>query len=160
MAFPDKVAIWVAWMRANRPKVMLYTRGLQILTGLILLCLGWAMGHVHFQLIHDGSRTQGKIVDSKQKHFRRYSSTANLAYMPIVEFQSVGQAIRFEDWLGSGSSPVLNKTVPVLYDAANPSIAMTDRPVMNWIPWAPTFGVGLLLLLAGVSGMLKGVSQD
>jgi hypothetical protein len=42
--------------------------------------------------------------------------------------------------------------VIVLYDPTNPSVAMIDRPVWNWIPWAPTFAVGLFLALAAIKG--------
>jgi hypothetical protein len=32
---------------------------------------------------------------------------------------------------------------------------MIDRPVWNWIPWAPTFAVGFLLLLSAINGFFK-----
>jgi hypothetical protein len=32
---------------------------------------------------------------------------------------------------------------------------MIDRPLRNWIPWAPTFVIGSFLLLVGAMGKLK-----
>jgi hypothetical protein len=32
---------------------------------------------------------------------------------------------------------------------------MIDRPVWNWIPWAPTFAVGLFLALVGLKGFFQ-----
>ena len=43
----------------------------------------------------------------------------------------------------------------VLYDPANPAVAMIDRPVWNWIPRAPTFAVGLFMVLAAINGFFK-----
>jgi len=42
----------------------------------------------------------------------------------------------------------------VLYDPEKPSLAMIDRPVWNWIPWAPTLGVGLFLVFVGIRGWM------
>jgi hypothetical protein len=69
--------------------------------------------------------------------------------MPIVKFQAGGQDVEFKDWMGTNAA-VLNVRVTVLYDAEKPSLAMIDRPVWNWIPWAPTLGMGLFLILVGV----------
>ncbi len=52
------------------------------------------------------------------------------------------------------NAAVLNVRVTVLYDSANPTSAMIDRPVMNWIPWAPTFAVGLFLILVAIKAWL------
>ena len=68
--------------------------------------------------------------------------------MPIVEFRASARVVRFTDWLGSRSAGQLSDEVTVLYDPANPSQAMIDRPVMNWIPWMPIAVTGLLLVFA------------
>ena len=154
MAFPDKLSDWVLWTAANRGKVLSYVRGLQIFAGLLLLLIGWHMGHAHLHLMRDGIRAQGKIVDSRTERFRSGTS-GTTAYMPVVDFQAGDRTTRFTNWLGSSRSPTLNQIVPVLYDAADPSVAMIDRPVMNWIPWGPISAVGLFLLLVGIVGLLK-----
>jgi hypothetical protein len=161
MPFTDELSGWIAWMIANRGKLLRYGHGLQILAGLFLLLLGWHMGHTHFHLIRTGTRTQGRIVGSKTAHFRRRGSPiGSAAYLPVVEIQAENRTFRFTNWLGSSISPTLNQIVPVLYDASYPSVAMIDRPVMNWIPWAPISVVGLFLLLVGIKGLLKRPSTE
>ena len=144
MTAPDQVNGWIIWLRANRGKLLPYMRGLQILVGLAFLLLGWTLGHRQCHLVRSGTRTQGRIVGSSTATFRSGSSgtTGTAAYMPVVEFQAAGRTARFTNWLGSSFSPTLNQTVPILYDASDPSVAMIDRPVMNWIPWGPTAAVG------------------
>ena len=58
------------------------------------------------------------------------------AFMPIVEFKLGDRTIRFKDWMGSSVAAGLNNPVPVIYDSSEPSVAMIDRHVWNWIPWA------------------------
>jgi len=154
MAFPDQLNGWITWMLANRATVLRYTRFLQVFTGVILLLLGWYMGHTHFHLICNGTRTQGKIVGSKTVR-PRTGKSGRTGYMPVVEFQAGDRTQLFTNWLGSSRSPLLNQIVPVLYDAADPSVAMIDRPVMNWIPWGPTAAVGGFLVLVGILGLLR-----
>jgi len=154
MAFPDKLNDWITWMLANKPKVLRYTRMLQVLTGIILLTLGWHFGHMQFHLIRTGTKAQGKIVGSKTVR-PRTGNSGRTGYMPVVEFQAGDRTQLFTNWLGSSRSPLLNRIVPVLYDAADPSVAMIDRPVMNWIPWGPTAAVGGFLVLVGILGLLR-----
>ena len=66
--------------------------------------------------------------------------------------------IQFKDWMGTNAA-VLNVRVTVLYDPANPSSAMIDRPVWNWIPWAPAFAVGLFLMLVAIKAWLASASK-
>ena len=75
--------------------------------------------------------------------------------MPLVEFQAGGHVVRFEDWKGSSSTGALHAPVTVLYDPAAPSLAMIDRPVWNWIPWALTFLLGLFLALVAIKGWFR-----
>ena len=79
------------------------------------------------------------------------------ASLPIVKFRAGDEVVQFKDWMGA-KAEVLNVRVRVLYDPANPYVAMIDRPVWNWIPWAPTFGVGLFLVLVAIKGWLGSVS--
>jgi uncharacterized protein DUF3592 len=148
----------VAWMNANRGKVFRYGRILQLFAGLVFLGLGYFMGHAHFHLLRQGVRAPGRIVGYKQESFRTTSgttSTTTNGYMPLVEFHTNDRFVQFEDWLGAGIAESKNVPVIVLYDPANPSVAMIDRPVWNWIPWAPTFAVGLLLVLSAFNGFFK-----
>jgi len=147
----------VKWIVSNRAKVLRYTYFLQLLVGVFLILLGYHTGRLHFRLIREGVRTAGKIVDYQQTHFRdgqAYSGDFTLAFMPIVEFKARDRVVRFADWLGSSSAGELNKTVTVLYQPGDPSAAMIDRPVWNWLPWAPMFALGLFLTLVGMKNLL------
>jgi len=74
--------------------------------------------------------------------------------MPVVEYRACGdQTVRFEDWLGStrpGKRNHRSEIVQVLYDPTKPSVAMIDRPIWNWVPWAPVVVVGVLLIMSGI----------
>jgi hypothetical protein len=148
----------VAWMIANREKIMRRAWIVQLFGGLLFLGLGYFMGHQHFHLIRQGVRAPGRIVGYKQESFSTKSgtnSTTTNGYMPIVEFHTSDRFVQFEDWLGTNVAG--NKDVPVmvLYDPSNPTQAMIDRPVWNWIPWAPTFAVGFLLTLSAINRFFR-----
>jgi hypothetical protein len=74
-------------------------------------------------------------------------------YLPAVEFRAGDRVVHFQEWKGEASSGGLGLSVPVLYDPANPSIAMIDRSYWNWLPWAPCFAIGLILALASIKGL-------
>ena len=123
--------------------------------GVFFLLFGAYIGKDHFHLIRDGVRAPGTIVAYKQISMpdggRSHWETA---FMPIVKFQAGDRTVQFRDWMGTNAA-VLNVRVTVLYDPANPPLAMIDRPVYNWIPWGPTFAIGLFLVLVAIKGALR-----
>ncbi len=147
----------IAGLLARRASIFSYLWIPQLLVGVFLLLMADYMGRDHLHLIREGVATAGRVVDYEQEAFASSSgasrSTTN-AFMPIVEFRLSGRVIRFKDWLGSSSTGSLPNSVTVLYDPANPSLAMIDRKVMNWVPWAPTGGIGLLLLCSAIRGLI------
>jgi len=143
---------------SNREKILRYAYIPQVLTGLLLLGLAYHMGHEHFHLIRQGVRVPGRIVSYRQENFRRSSGSFSTGYMPIVEFHTNDRFIQFQDWLGTSVGGSTNVPIIVLYDPVNPPVAMIDRPVWNWIPWAPTFAFGLFLVLVAVRGALRALS--
>ena len=146
----------VARLASNREKILRYAWIPQLLTGLFLLGLSYFMGHAHFHLIRQGIRAPGRIIGYEQENFRRSSgSFSTTGYMPIVEFHTNDRFVQFQDWLGSKIAGSKNVPVIVLYDPGNPTRAMIDRPVWNWIPWAPIFGVALLLVLSAINGFFR-----
>jgi len=145
-------------MTANRKKVFRYAWIPQLFAGLVFLGLGYFMGHAHFHLIREGVRAPGRIVSYEQKSFRSSSSgtsSTTTSYMPVVEFHTNDRFIQFQDWLGTNIAGNANVPVIVLYDPANPSVAMIDRPAWNWLPWAPIAAVGLFLVLVAIKGFFK-----
>ena len=142
-----------AWMTAKKSRVKRYFCGLQAFAGIILLLMGYVTGREHFRLVQHGERAQGTIIGYKQVSMPDRNGGANWksALMPVVKFQAGGHAVQFRDWMDSGNR-LLNVPVRVLYDPANPSSAMIDRPVWNWIPWGPAFAVGTFLVLVAMKG--------
>jgi hypothetical protein len=148
----------VTRLASNREKILRYAFIPQVLAGVFLLGLAYFMGHVHFHLIRQGMRAPGTIVGYKQENFLRSSGSSSTGYMPIVEFHTNDRFIQFQDWLGASVRGGRNASVIVLYDPVNPSLAMIDRPVWNWIPWGPIFAVGLFLILVAVRGAFRAFS--
>lgn len=129
---------------------------LQILVGVFLIILGSWIGGDHARLVFFGQHTTGKLVGYREENFAtdagvRWAS----ASMPVVEFRAGQDTVRFKDWMGSNFRVPMGGSVPVLYDPAHPANAVIDRPVWNWIPWAPMFAVALLLLVSGIRGRMS-----
>jgi hypothetical protein len=148
----------VAQLTSNREKILRYAWIPQLFAGLVFLGLGYFMGHAHLHLIRYGVRAPGRIVGYKQVSFRSSSSATSsttTSYMPIVEFHTNERFVQFQDWLGTSIAGNKNVPVMVLYDPANPSVAMIDRPAWNWLPWAPIFALGLFLVLVAIKGFFQ-----
>lgn len=146
----------VARLTGNREKILRYAWIPQLFVGLLLVGLAYFMGHEQFHLIRKGVRAPGTIIGYKQENFGRSSgSFSTTAYMPIVEFRTNDHSYRFQDWLGTSVGGSTNVPVIVLYESANPSVAMIDRPAWNWLPWAPIFAVGLFLVLVAINGFFR-----
>ncbi len=146
---------FVVRITSNREKIVRYAWILQLFAGLVLLGVSHLMGHTHFHLIREGVRAPGRIVGYKQESFRRSSGSSSTSFMPIVEFHINDGFVQFQDWMGTSIAGSANGPVIVLYDPANPTLAMIDRPVWNWLPWAPIFTLGLFLVLVAIKGALR-----
>jgi hypothetical protein len=128
---------------------------IQVAVALFLVALGVAIGHTQLGLIRAGARASGKVVAFETVSYGSGSRAGRSAFHPVVEFSVDGHVVRFQDHIGSASAAGLHGAVDVLYDAAVPSTAMIDRPLWNWLPWAPTLAVGALLLVAGAMGLWR-----
>lgn len=146
----------VTWTLGHREAILRYAYVAQLVVGLFLLLFGYAIGKDHLHLIRAGVRTSGTIIDYKEEHFSTTPGGVRWvgAFMPIVEFPLGDRMVQFKDWMGS-SVAIRNLEVTVLYDPANPSLAMIDRPVWNWIPWGPAMGVGFFLILVGARAFFR-----
>jgi hypothetical protein len=160
----------VAWVLAHKDSLRRKLSVVQALAGALFLAFAYLQGQTAVPLLLHGIRTQGNIVAYRQAQFRQTRTKAgevsrtDTAFMPVVEYRVGDQIVRFQDWLGTSQRQALPYPVTLLYDDANPPRAMVDRPVWNWIPWAPAAAVGLLLVVAaiksGLSGRRNGPDQD
>ena len=156
MPFPQEQ---VEWLLANREKIFRYIFIPQLLAAVLFLSFGYATGRVHAHLFFKGALTRGTIVGLKPVLFNRRSSSGSnwytTIYEPTVEFTTNDRVVRFQEFKGSESRAGLGWSVPVLYDPADPAVAMIDRGFWNWLPWAPFFAIGLILALASLKGLFR-----
>jgi hypothetical protein len=147
----------------RRQKILRYAFIPRGILGVSLALFGAYSGRAQAQILFAGARTTGMIVGHETHDIRTShragrppyrSSFGNVSFMPIVEFEADGKPIRFTSWWGRRSAPQEGERVSVLYDPANPSAAMIDLGFRNWIPWAPLFAVGVLLIVSALKGWL------
>jgi Protein of unknown function (DUF3592) len=142
-----------AWLDNNQPQISRCVRRylplVQILTGIFLAFLGYAIGKDHLHLIRHGVRTYGVVVGYQAQSFYDSRHNSSTGFMPLVEFRAGDRLVHFKDWLGSSSHGARGTSVAVLYDPDNPSTAVIDRAFLNWIPWGPTLALGVFLILVG-----------
>jgi hypothetical protein len=156
MPFPQDQ---VAWVLANRQKIFRYYFIPQAFAALLFLSFSYVTGKDHAHLLLSAARTQGVIVGLKPVRIQTHSGSAGSStfaqtvYLPAVEFRADDRTVHFQEWKGRAYNAGLGSSVPVLYDPANPSIAMIDRSYGNWLPWAPCFAIGLILALASIKGL-------
>jgi len=157
MPFPQEQA---AWLLANREKVFRYAFIPQMLVAVILLDFVFFAGKTDIHLLLNGARTEGRIVSFQKRPF--YTKNPSIlstgkkgynVYLPIVEFEAQGSLLRFEEHKLKQTGEGLGWSVPVLYDPANPSVAMIDRSYWNWLPWGPALAIGLVVGLASLKGL-------
>lgn len=152
-------------MVANREKAFRYAFIPQLLAAMALLWFACSTGRTDMHLLLKGVRTEGKIVGFQKRTFyanRNRLSTGTpgyKVYLPIVEFDADGTPVRFEEHKILPTGEGVGWTVPVLYDPANPSVAMIDRSYWNYIPWAPALAISVLLALASLKGLFAFLFQ-
>jgi len=158
MPFPQSQ---VEWILANRARILRYACVPQFLAGVALFAFAHFTGRTDLHLLVRGSRTQGKIVgfQRRQLHTHRSPSSTGMfgrnVYLPIVEFETQGTVVRFEDSKLVSQGESVGWPVTVLYDPGKVSLAMIDRPFWNWMPWAPSLAIGVLLTFASLRGLLR-----
>ena len=156
MPFPQQQ---VEWMLANREKIFRYAFIPQLLVALPLFWFANSTGKTDMRLLLKGARTEGKIVGFQKRRFyanRNRLSTGTPGrnvFLPIVEFEAQGSLARFEEHKIIPGGEGVGWSVPVLYDPANPSLAMIDRSYWNYFPWAPALAIAVLLSLASIKGL-------
>jgi hypothetical protein len=157
MPFPQDQ---VAWLTANRERLVRWMFLPQLLVALLFLGFAYRTGRTHVRVLLRGAQAQGRIVSLRPVQRSTGSSNTRLSdssiiYLPLVEFTANGRSVHFEDWKGTRSDSGVGTFVPVLHDPADASTAMLDRGTWNWIPWAPCLAFGALLALVALKGLLS-----
>jgi hypothetical protein len=142
------------WTDKNQNKVQRYTSIVAIIVGLFTMSFTYHMGNAYFYLLLDGVKTEGKIVEYKEHGFLDDSGFYSTSFMPVIEFQTEHKVVRFKDWLGHQSNGMTGEVVAVIFNSANPAVAMVDRRIANWIPFS-IFMAGLLLVVASIKNWFK-----
>lgn len=156
MPFPQEQ---VAWMLANREKTFRYAFIPQLLAAIPLLWFAYSAGKTDVHLLLRGTRAEGRIVGFQKQQFRTNGGLISTGTrsrnvsLPIVEFEAEGALARFEDHKLIPSGEGVGWAVHVLYDRANPSLAMIDRSNWNYIPWGPALAIAAILSLASIKGL-------
>lgn len=129
------------------------------LSALFMIALGVGMGTAGLsegmatlRLEREGLSASGTVVGWKEEGFGR-----GVSHYAVVRFNTAsGTAIQFED---SRTRPRdeyrVGQTVPVLYLANSPEIAIVDNGIWNWALPLVFVGVGALLVVGGVA-VLRG----
>jgi hypothetical protein len=144
----------VAWLLANRERIFRWMFLPQLLAALVFLGFAYKTGKDHCRVLLAGTRTQGTVVGFKPVLFRSSSNTySRTVKMPIIQFRANDHVIQFQEWKAGPSGLGIGWQVPVLYDPADPSLAMMDRGAFNWFPWTPCAAIGLLLALSALKGL-------
>ena len=136
----------VTWILNRRRKIQRYAWVPSAVFGVLLFVAAYVSEMGHLQLILEGTRTTGKIVEYKEYR----DSHATSRFVPVVEFEASHGQIRFEDWVGRTRRHGVGDLTSVLYDPTNPSHAMIDRGILNWVPWGPCAALGLLLIVSAL----------
>jgi hypothetical protein len=148
-------------MLDNREKIFRYAFVPQFLAAVTLLAVAYLIGKADVHLLLNGARTRGKVVGFQRTdlHTHRNPSSngmyGRIVYLPVVEFEVQGTIVKFEEHKLVSQGEGVGSPVAVLYDPANVSRAMVDRPFWNWIPWAPALAIGVLLALASLKGLFS-----
>ncbi len=116
--------------------------------GAVLLVAGLVVFIRTRRFLATAATTQGTVVGFQQ----RRSSKGRVSYKPMVRFTTAtGSVQEFTDSVSS-SSPAYDEgaSVPVRYDASNPSKARLDTGFRLWLLPALLGGIGLAFLVVGV----------
>jgi hypothetical protein len=146
---------FVSQLVNNRQRIARYRYVGEAAGAIIFLLVGYAFGGARWHVVSTGTKTTGAIVGYEtRRHTSRDSHLQDRSYAPVVEFEANNRTIRFKDVWGMRTAPANGQSVPVIYDAANPSNAMIDGGARNWVPWAPCLALGVFLALVAFRSWL------
>ncbi len=154
----DSVSPLINQLTANREKILRYVFVFQFLAALPFLLFAYSTGRVHARLSLKGAATTGTVVASVPVQFASGSNPASsrrTSYEAVVVFLVGEDQFRFQEWKATRAAPSLGARVPVIFDPADPDIAMVDRGYLNYLPWAPCAVIGGFLAMVAFKGLLS-----
>ena len=154
----DSVSPLINQLTANREKILRYAFVFQFLAALPFLLFAYSTGKVHTRLLLRGAATTGTVVASVPVQFASGSTPASsrrTSYEAVVVFLVGEDQFRFQEWKATRAAPSLGARVPVIFDPADPDIAMVDRGYLNYLPWAPCAVSGGFLAMVAFKGLLS-----
>ena len=151
----SSVASDIGLNEESRNRILRFACLLQFIAAIPFLWFAYATGKTHSQLLLRGSTTTGTIVGGVPVHFSSGSGLSSTAYESVVTFTAGTDEFRFQEWKARKLPPAIGAKVPVLYDSADPEIAMVDRGYLNYLPWTPCAVIGVFLLLVAFKGLLR-----
>lgn len=128
-----------------------------LLAGMAMIALGLHLGRRSLDLVTNGVRTEGQIVDLI---YRRSRQDEAGSFVPIVRFlDTTGRAITFRSGYSSSTAAFwLGQSVDVIYDEAAPERAMMNKVLALWAIPATLLIMGALLSGTG-AGALAGMIE-
>jgi len=147
------LASQIALLAENRAKILRYAFVFQFIASIPFMWFATIAGKQNAHLLLKGTHTAGTIVSVVPVHVSQ-SATASTSYEAVVSFSAAGDQFRFQEWKGTSVAPTVGTPVPVIYDFAEPDVAMIDRGYLNYLPWAPCAAIGAFLFLVALKGLV------
>jgi len=149
----------IALIAENRNRILRFAFLFQFIAAIPFLGLGFVTGRIPAHLLLSGKPAPGFVVNVVPVHQYAVNSLGNLysrrtTHELIIEFFPGVEPVRFREARGSSIEIVRGSPVDVIYDPANPEIAMRDRGFRNYLPWAPCVAIGGFLFLVAAKGLL------
>jgi len=102
-----------------------------------------------------GARVQGRVVDNVAAMVESSKGAPRRFHFPVLEVDSGrGEPVRFQSKTGRGVPLPVGQSLPVIFDAAYPSLAAEATFRSLWLFPLLTCLAGLPFLLAGLSVLL------
>jgi|GEM_PF-2065417 hypothetical protein len=120
--------------------------------GSIFIIVGAIFGYTHYQLVNKAVKTQGTVIDLKQRSISD-DAGVTIVYLPIIKFNTLsGEQVIFTS---NTTYPKFNigEQVEVIYNPQNTSTAKIDDELdFEW--FLPVFFVSFGSIFAFVGGIV------
>jgi hypothetical protein len=134
---------------------------IRIVMGVAILVVGgsWSYGQIKF--LSRATATEGVVMRNEYSNRPRNLKLPISGYVAIIEFRTTSGAKQtLRDWFALERPQFENgENVPVLYDEANPSHAVPNRGMWNWLPPIALLMFGIFLTLQPLLKLVGGFAR-